>query len=334
MNKPFFSVLVPVYNMQGKMDECINSLLGQSFSDFEVIMVNDGSSDESLKMIQEFAEHDDRFIALSHEENKSLLAARYTGMAQAKGDYVFFLDSDDYLEGDTFEYIFNYVKENPVDIVRFGYIIEPQKTEMLPPKTDDPLKYFLEGSMTPNVWKNCYSSEVIRKTIETSDAFRCNMGEDVFLSGVLFSNAESIGVIDKVFHHYILGTGMSTTSSNMTEKKIKMDTESVYQSGEHLLNYIEKYNPTYLDEASHAVRTMRRFVLMQAIMGDPDYKSVIRKIELFHKEEYKEIYEWGCNSLLRAKFLYDMCKTDEAFKKITPPDLRAVLVEDQFTEAL
>lgn len=334
MKQPFFSVLVPVYNMQGKMDACINSLLGQSFSDFEVIMVDDGSSDGSLKMIREIAERDNRFIALSHGENKSLLAARYTGMAQAKGAYVFFLDSDDYLEKDTFECIFHYVKENPVDIVRFGYVTEPQKTKMLPPQTEDPLAYFLEGSMTPNVWKNCYSSEVIRKTTETSDAFRCNMGEDVFLSGVLYTNAESFGVIDKVFHHYIFGTGMSTTSQNMSEEKIKKDTESVYQSGEHLLNYIEKYNPAYLDAAIHAVRTMRRFVLMQAIIGDPDYKNVIRKIELFHKEEYQEIYEWGCNSLLRAKILYDMCKNDEAFKPVTPPDLRAVLVEDQYTEAL
>lgn len=334
MEKPFFSVLIPVYNQVGKMDECINSLLNQSFSDFEVIIVDDGSTDESLEMIKKFQAMDSRFIALTHGENKSLLVARYTGMSHAKGEYIFFLDSDDYLEKDTFECIYDYVKENPVDIVRFGYIIEPEKTEMLPPIVEDPLKYFLEGSMTPNVWKNCYSASVIKKTLETSDSFWCNMGEDVYLSGVLYTNAASVGVIEKVFHHYIFGTGMSTTSKNMSNTKIQKDMKSVYNSGENLLGYIKEYNPDYMEYAVHAVRTMRRFVLMQAIIGDPDYKSVIRKMALFNKEEYKELYEWGCNSLLRAKFLYDKCKTDEAFKNITAPDLRAVLVDDKYEEKI
>ena len=119
---------------------------------------------------------------------------------------------------------------------------------------------------------------------------------------------------------------------DISDAKIQEDMKCIYDSGEKLLNDIEKQNPAYLDAVVYAVRTMRRSALMQVVLGDQDYKRAIRRLELFHQEEYEEIYEWGCNSLFRAKLLYDMCKKDEDFKKITPPDMRAVLLEDQYEE--
>ena len=128
--RPFFSILVPVYNQVGKMDECIASLRAQTFPDFEAIFVDDGSTDASWPMLQGFVEQDERMSAVQHGENRSLLAARYTGMSHAKGEYILFLDSDDYLSDDALECLRNKLAAEPVDILRFGYRTEPQKMVM------------------------------------------------------------------------------------------------------------------------------------------------------------------------------------------------------------
>ena len=99
----FFSVLIPVYNQVGKMQECIDSLNAQSFTDLEIIMVDDGSTDDSYQMLLSFAGKDPRIKVFRHEKNSSLVGARYTGMQHASGEYVFFLDSDDSITADAFE---------------------------------------------------------------------------------------------------------------------------------------------------------------------------------------------------------------------------------------
>ena len=100
---PFFSILVPVFNMESRMDDCIASIKAQTFTDYEVILVDDGSKDGSYEMLLGFAKEDSRYSAFRHEGNRSLLCARYTGMANARGRYILFLDSDDTIVPDTLE---------------------------------------------------------------------------------------------------------------------------------------------------------------------------------------------------------------------------------------
>lgn len=326
--KPFFSILVPVCNMVGKMQECVDSILNQEFEDYEVIMVDDGSKDDSYKMILDYEKADKRFKAYKHDENKSLLAARYTGMEHASGEYILFLDSDDYIEKDTLSSIYDYVKNTPNDVIRFGFRYEPSGVEELPPETDDPLKFYMEGKMPPAIWKNCYSKKVIDRTLERTTSFYCNMGEDVYFAGVLFSNADSFGVINKVFHHYVTGNGMSNSKTSASMEKIERDMKSVGLSGDNLLAFIEKYNPAYLDYAKHAVRTMQRFVLLQNVAFEDDYTQVIERINVFNNDKMQSIYEWGCNKLLVAKISKDIYESEEELKGYEAPSLRAVLVED------
>ncbi|QTZ90364.1 bifunctional glycosyltransferase/CDP-glycerol:glycerophosphate glycerophosphotransferase [Streptomyces auratus] len=94
---PRFSIVVPVYNVQGYLRACLNSLLEQDFADFEVIAVDDRSPDRSGEILAEYAARDPRVITVRHEENRGIGAARNTGVARASGDYLLFLDSDDTL---------------------------------------------------------------------------------------------------------------------------------------------------------------------------------------------------------------------------------------------
>ena len=293
---PFFSILVPAFNMSGKMQACVDSLLAQSMPDFEVICVDDGSTDDTYQYLSALANADRRFSAWRHEKNRSLLAARYTAMEHARGAYVLFVDSDDWLSSDTLEELHAFLSKDPVDIVRFGHVWEPDGVVFMPPVSGDPLLDFMQGKISPQIWKNAYKLDVIKRLLSRTGPFYCNMGEDVFFSGCLFSCAGSIGRLEKVCYHYVFG-GMSTSRTGSCEK-IRRDMESVTASGEHLLAFIEKYNPSYLAPARNKVRTMKRYVLTQNTMFEPDYAKIVERLAVYDTEETRSIYEWGCRSFL------------------------------------
>ncbi len=116
----FFSVIVPVYNVEKYLRICIESVLNQTFSDFELILVNDGSEDNCPEICEEYKEKDSR-IKVVHKENGGLASARQAGIKVASGDYVYNLDSDDAIESDTLESCYNFISEYNCDIVSLGY---------------------------------------------------------------------------------------------------------------------------------------------------------------------------------------------------------------------
>lgn len=100
-----FSIIIPVYNVENYLRDCLDSVLSQSFSDWEAVCVNDGSTDHSLSILEEYASRDNRITVIS-QPNGGLSAARNTGLNAAKGDYVIFLDSDDWLEADALKTLY------------------------------------------------------------------------------------------------------------------------------------------------------------------------------------------------------------------------------------
>jgi len=112
-----FSIIVPVFNVEKYLRQCLDSVIQQSFQNFEVICVNDGSTDRSLSILQEYLQKDTR-IKLIDQANRGLSAARNAGIDAAKGEYVFFLDSDDWIEPDTLKILSE--KQNGEDLVCFN----------------------------------------------------------------------------------------------------------------------------------------------------------------------------------------------------------------------
>jgi len=115
-----FSVIVPVYKVEEYLEACVESVLNQTFSDFELILVDDGSPDRCPMMCDEYAKKDNR-IKVVHKPNGGLASARQAGIKAAKGDYVFNLDSDDKIENDTLESAYKIISETNCDIVSFSY---------------------------------------------------------------------------------------------------------------------------------------------------------------------------------------------------------------------
>ena len=119
MRKVRISVVIPVYNVEEYLAQCLDSIISQTYSNLEIICVNDGSTDRSQEILERYARQDDR-IRVVVRSNGGLGAARNTGLAHAGGEYVCFVDSDDWLEEDTFEILLSKLTGNDVDFVLFG----------------------------------------------------------------------------------------------------------------------------------------------------------------------------------------------------------------------
>ena len=124
---PKISVIVPVYNVEKYLRRCLESIKNQTFTDWQAICVNDGSPDNSAQILQEFANADARFVIVN-KENGGLSDARNVGMQYATGDYVLFVDSDDFIHPQTLEIAYSLALQNETDIVSFTYdrIYRPQ----------------------------------------------------------------------------------------------------------------------------------------------------------------------------------------------------------------
>lgn len=120
MNTPKFSIIIPVYNVEKFLQECLDSIVAQTLKDFEVICINDGSTDNSLAILNEYAERDSRFKVIS-QTNQGQGVARNNGIDLANGEYIIFVDPDDFIEPNALEIIYDTFKQTDIDIVQFDY---------------------------------------------------------------------------------------------------------------------------------------------------------------------------------------------------------------------
>ena len=126
IENPKISIIIPVYNVEKYLRECLNSVVNQTMRDIEIICVNDGSTDGSLDILKEYAKKDDRIIVIN-QTNGFVESARNNGLKIAKGEYIQFVDSDDYLELNACETAYKYALLYNADVVVFGYKNFPEQ---------------------------------------------------------------------------------------------------------------------------------------------------------------------------------------------------------------
>lgn len=122
MNNPKVSIIIPVYNVEKYLEECLDSIISQTLQDIEIICINDGSTDNSLTILQKYAQKDFR-ITIIDKQNEGVSAARNDGINAAKGEYITFVDGDDYLKLNACEDIYNHIKNNKPDICVYGNML-------------------------------------------------------------------------------------------------------------------------------------------------------------------------------------------------------------------
>lgn len=202
------SVIIPVYGVERFVERCIRSLLEQTLQEIELIVVDDCSPDNSIAIIQRVVgEYPHRLVKfITHETNKGLPAARNTGLAIARGEYIFHCDSDDFVEADMLEGLYEKAESESADIVWCDWFLSFERNEryMKQPYYDsamNALKGMLSGVMKYNVW-----NKLVRRELYTTNAISFpagyGMGEDMTMIK-LFACAETVAYLPKAFYHYV-----------------------------------------------------------------------------------------------------------------------------------
>ena len=223
-----FSVIVPIYKVEKYLENCIESVLSQTFDDFELILVDDGSPDKCPEICDEYAKKDNRIIVI-HKENGGLVSARQAGLKIAKGEYIFNLDADDAVENDALSSAFEIIKSTDADIVSFshkhyidgqkGKIVHDILEEGLYEKSDIEEKIFPVLLANKNmqhalyfVWGRAFRRELVLPN-ELNVNTQITIGEDVMCVVSSFLQAEKVYVSrNPVYLYTIRNDSMSVSS--------------------------------------------------------------------------------------------------------------------------
>ena len=212
MGNPLISIVVPVFNVEKYVAECIKSIIDQTYENIQIILVDDGSTDRSGEICDNFAASDKR-IEVIHQDNQGLVAARKSGLERIKGDYTGFVDADDYIAPDMIENLFRGICKEDVDFVHSGYIKGEQK--IIPEKDgifefsefsgrERFLKTAIFGSdsyMTASIWSKLYKSDFI-KTCYYQVPDEASYGEDIINLCVCILNCQKIMVLNRAYYFY------------------------------------------------------------------------------------------------------------------------------------
>lgn len=219
MCKPKISVLIPVYNSEKYIKRCIKSVLSQTFLDFELLLIDDGSSDSSGDICDTFAEQDER-IKVYHKQNEGISATREFCITHAQGDYIQFIDSDDWVEPDMLHEMYNKAKECDSDIVGCNFIQEFGDYEIPTTAIYNSKEDFLRsviGDYWGVLWKLMIRRELFtRYNIHFPNGI--DGGEDYFVVVSLLLKSKKVSFVDFYPYHYIRNNNNSFISSPSFEK--------------------------------------------------------------------------------------------------------------------
>lgn len=222
MNQTTISIIVPAYNIAPYLERCIDSILAQTHRALEIIVVDDGSTDDTGVILDRLAASDSRIKAI-HKENGGVSSARIRGIAESTGEFIGFVDGDDYVEPEMFAHLLKNAREAEADISHCGYqMVFPDGHIDLYYGTGKKvlqdhvtgLRDLLEGRFVePGLWNKLYRREIVRG-FEQSPLWDNSLkyNEDVLMNYILFTRAQTSVYEDIPFYHYILRAGSAATS--------------------------------------------------------------------------------------------------------------------------
>lgn len=214
------SICIPVYNVEQYIERCINSVLQQSFQDFEIIVVNDATPDDSMKIVESIAEKDSRIRIYNNPHNMGLMWTRREGYKRAEGDYIVFLDSDDTLPNNALSRLYSAISDTDSDIVcgQTAYLT-PLLTSLKGFSNNlyygndakSALKSVLRWEITHNLWGKIYKRELLQSHSYFTYENVVN-AEDALLFYQILPNINKISTIeDVVYNYYYYDTSSSHT---------------------------------------------------------------------------------------------------------------------------
>lgn len=283
---PIFSIIVPVYNVEEDLERCVSALTSQTLQDLEIILVDDGSTDSSAVLCDRFSFQDSR-IRVIHKANGGLSDARNEGLKIAVGEYIMFVDSDDYIDVDSCEKLAAYLRCSP-DIVIGDAYLEGGYSNV--EHADFPKGFsfsgkeymkeaYLQKAMPPAVWLNIYR----REYLEQSDiCFKKGiLHEDIEFTPRVFYHADSVVFSGQRFYHYVIRGGSIMNAKNKDQNFIDVHNTCLeleqYFSNEH---DVELKSLILDDLLGSYLYRFRQVSGLEPVRGSIDRKFVLRNISI------------------------------------------------------
>lgn len=303
------SVVIPMYNTENYIKQCVNSLVNQTYKNIEIIIVNDGSTDSSLSIVSEFC---DERIHIINQQNSGVYLARKKGIEAATGKYIMFVDSDDWIEKNAIEILINYITEFNAEIVKFREIEEPDKKISPLIIENDTKPYIVDEYDKSELYKlfistyklNHLANQIVKKDLIKYDNLnkKINQGEDALVNYEIFTNAKKILIIPDVLYHYRKNHNSITNILNL--EKISRNINDIFFVYERKIEYLKKWN-YYNDNTIKEVG----LGLVNFITGE------LCKIYRIEELEYNEVEK-----------IYNDIYTNNIFKNLTlniaPKDIK------------
>lgn len=270
---PKVSIIVPIYNVEKYLERCIESLIEQTLEDIQIILVNDGSTDNSGKIAKEYAiKHQDKIIYLE-KENGGLSDARNYGIPYATGEYIAFLDSDDYIDKEAYKEMYNKAEQENADYVECDFVWEyPNKL-----KEDKQIEYKNKKEMLAFVrvvaWNKLIKREIIEKNnLQFPKGLRY---EDVEFTYKLIPHLTKVSYIDKCFIHY---TQRENSIANVQNAR----TSEIFTILDNVISYYKENNlyKEYEDELEY---NYTRYLLCSSLKRICKIQDKKTRVELINK---------------------------------------------------
>ena len=273
------SIIVPVYNVENYLERCVESILKQTYTNFELLLINDGSTDQSGDLCDQLALRDQR-IRVIHKENGGLSAARNTGIDHASSDLIGFIDSDDYIDEDMYETLYRQLRESNADLSMcvpydvFHQIPEKQVSEI---KTwnlssEEAIKMAMEAKvLSVTAVNKLYTKELFNHLkFEVG-----KIAEDAFIMIRLLDQCQKVVATNEKKYYYV------HRENSITTQKFSLKFLNVIEAYEQNANIIREHYPAIAD-----VATMRLnwayFYVLDRLLIDSDFKDKLLEDKLIN----------------------------------------------------
>ena len=282
------SIIVPVYNVEQYLEKCVNSIINQTYKNLEIILVDDGATDTSGKMCDELAKIDSR-IKVYHKENGGLSDARNYGVERATGEYIGFVDSDDYIDSEMYEKLYEAIKKENTDVAECNLkIIYPDRVELFTEK-----KYYSVCTKQEYLEEylkieKVFGSACVR-LINSKIAKKINfpvgkLYEDTYYAYSLINVADSYVIMDAPYYNYLM------RENSITNARFNPRIFNLIEIVEEFHNTVYENYPG-LEEAADCRRMYAYFSVLNSILLEDEFKnnSYYPKIINYFKGNYKMI---------------------------------------------
>lgn len=273
-----FSIIVPVYNTEEYLERCIESILKQTFEDFEIILVNDGSTDNSKKIITDYQKQYPEKIKVVNKKNGGLSSARNKGVSKAKGEYILFVDSDDYIEKGLLKTLNTKTKDCP-DLIRFqikeirdNKICMHRELPFETVKGDKAFKKIIKYHYVETAWCYTYRREFYKK-----NKFSFSEGkyhEDFGLIPYVIMCASKVKSIGYVGYNYVIRSGSIMTEVNYEKNKKKAE-DFLY----HYKNLVDKMDNSDCNNIDVYKSFLANSAILKSLeLNSKDYKNYVKEL--------------------------------------------------------